>query len=231
MANNSPTLTGTPATLAGGSEDTAYTVSAASLLAGYSDAENDTLSVVTLTSDHGSVVDNGDGTYTITPDENYNGTVALSYGVSDGTATTAATQSFTLAAVNDAPALTGTPATLADGSEDTAYTVSAASLLAGYSDAENDTLSVVTLTSDHGSVVDNGDGTYTITPDENYNGTVALSYGVSDGTATTAATQSFTLAAVNDAPALTGTPATLADGSEDTAYTVSAASLLAGYSD
>ncbi|TXN06066.1 tandem-95 repeat protein, partial [Methylobacterium sp. WL122] len=111
--------------------------------------------------------------------------------------------SFTLAAVNDAPALTGTPATLAGGSEDTAYTVSAASLLAGYSDVEGSTLSVVTLTSDHGSVVDNGDGTYTITPTANYNGTVALSYGVSDGTATTAATQSFTLAAVNDAPVVT----------------------------
>jgi Ca2+-binding RTX toxin-like protein len=229
--NDAPVLTGAQAALAGGTEDTGYSVSAAELLQGFTDVEGDTLSVVGLAADHGTVVDHGDGTYTVTPAANYNGPLTLSYGVSDGGATTAATQSFTLAAVNDAPALSGAQATLAGGTEDTAYSVSAAELLQGFTDVEGDALSVVGLAADHGTVVDHGNGTYTVTPEANYNGPLTLSYGVTDGSATTTATQSFTLAAVNDAPALSGAQATLAGGTEDTGYSVSAAQLLQGFTD
>jgi Ca2+-binding RTX toxin-like protein len=146
----------------------------------------------------------GYGTLSVTPAANYNGPVSLAYNVVDGHGgSVAANQSFTLAAVNDAPALSGAQAALAGGTEDTGYTVSAAELLQGFTDVEGDALSVVGLAADHGTVVDHGDGTYTVTPEANYNGPVTLSYGVSDGSATTAATQSFTLAAVNDAPTIT----------------------------
>jgi Ca2+-binding RTX toxin-like protein len=162
------------------------------------------LNISSLTSDHGSVVNNGNGTYTITPTANYNGTVNLSYSVTDGHGgTTPASQRFTLAAVNDAPTGAAT-ATLAAGTEDTAYVVSAAALLAGFGDVDGDALNISSLTSDHGSVVNNGNGTYTITPTANYNGTVNLSYSVTDGHGGTAsASQRFTLAAVNDAPTIT----------------------------
>ena len=53
------------------------------------------------------MVNNGNGTYTITPTANYNGTVNLSYNVIDSHGgSVAATQSFMLAAVNDAPTIT-----------------------------------------------------------------------------------------------------------------------------
>ena len=228
--NDAPTGSAS-ATLASGTEDTAYTVSAAALLTGFSDVDGDTLSVSALTSSNGTVVDNGDGTFTITPTANYNGAVSLSYNVIDGNGgSIAASQSYSLAAVNDAP--TGSAsATLASGTEDTAYTVSAADLLTGFSDVDGDTLSVSALTSSNGTVVDNGDGTFTITPTANYNGAVSLSYNVIDGNGgSIAASQSYSLAAVNDAP--TGSAsATLASGTEDTAYTVSAAALLTGFSD
>jgi len=212
--NDASVLTGTPATLAAGTEDTAYTVSAADLLQGFSDVDGDTLSVNGLGADHGTVKDNGDGTFTITPAANYNGPVALSYSVVDGHGgSVAASQSFVLAAVNDAP--TGTAsAELTGGTEDTAYTVSAADLLQGFSDVDGDTLSVNGLGADHGTVKDNGDGTFTITPAANYNGPVALSYSVVDGHGgSVAASQSFVLAAVNDAP--TTSPVTLAAIAED----------------
>jgi hypothetical protein len=49
------------------------------------------------------VTDNGDGTYTIVPNANYNGTLTLSYTVSDGNGgSVAASQSVSLSAVNDA---------------------------------------------------------------------------------------------------------------------------------
>ena len=66
--------------------------------------DGDTLSVSALASSNGSVVDNGNGTFTITPTANYNGAVSLSYNVIDGHGgTIAASQSYSLAAVNDAP--------------------------------------------------------------------------------------------------------------------------------
>ncbi len=236
--NDAPTGSAS-AILANGTEDTAYTVSASDLLAGFSDVDIATngqvLSVSSLTASDGSVVDNLDGTYTITPSANFNGTVTLNYNVIDGNGgSIAASQSYTLDAVNDAP--TGSAsAILANGTEDTAYTVSASDLLAGFSDVDIATngqvLSVSSLTASDGSVVDNLDGTYTITPSANFNGAVTLNYNVIDGNGgSIAASQSYTLAAVNDAP--TGSAsAILANGTEDTAYTVSASDLLAGFSD
>ncbi|ANL39567.1 cadherin-like domain-containing protein [Rhizobium phaseoli] len=231
--NDAPVLSGSAATLAAGSEDTPYTISAADLLAGFSDVDGDQLSVSGLTANHGALVDNNNGTWTFTPDANYNGPVSLSYSVTDGHGgSVPASQSFTLDAVNDAPVLSGSPATLAAGTEDTPYTISAADLLAGFSDVDGDQLSVSGLTANHGALVNNNNGTWTFTPDANYNGAVSLSYTVIDGHGgSVPASQSFTLDAVNDAPVLSGNAATLAAGSEDTPYTISAADLLAGFSD
>ncbi|WP_408589829.1 cadherin-like domain-containing protein [Novosphingobium sp.] len=103
--------------------------------------------------------------------------------------------------VNTAAALTGAHATLAHGTEDTAYTVTKAQLLTGYTDAEGDALSVGSVTASNGTVTDNGNGTYTIAPTANFNGAVTLSYAVTDGNGgSTAATIGYTLDAVNDAP-------------------------------
>lgn len=103
-----------------------------------------------------------------------------------------------IANINDAP--TGSPADiLPEGAEDTSYTVSAKSLLAGFVDIDGDNLSVANLAADHASVTDNEDGTWTLTPASNYNGQVSLSYEVNDGNGgSLAATQSFSLLAVDD---------------------------------
>ena len=233
LFNHAPVLTGTQASLATGKEDNAYSVSAAALLNGFADPDGDTISVAGLGADHGTVIDNHDGTFTITPASNYNGTINLTYSVTDGKGGSAlATQSFMLASVNDAPALTGAKATLAAGTEDIAYVVSAVALLAGFTDIDGDTLSVTGISADHGTVADNHDGTFTINPASNYNGSIGLSYDVTDGHGgSTPGAQSFALAAVNDAPTLTGAKATLAAGTEDTAYSVTAANLLAGFTD
>ena len=203
------------------------------MLTGFTDAESDPLSVTGLNVSNGTVTDNHDGTYTITPGANVNGAQTLTYTVSDGNGgNTAASVGLTLDPVNDAPALTGTPAVLAHGTEDTAYTVSAAQLLTGFTDVENDPLSVTGLTVSNGTVTDNHNGTFTIAPDANVNGPQTLSYTVSDGHGgSTAASLGFALDPVNDAPALTGAQAILAHGTEDVAYTVTAAQLLTGFTD
>ena len=110
--NTAPTLTGAQATLAHGTEDTTYLVTAADLLAGFSDADNNTLTVSGLTAAHATVHDNHDGTYNLTPVANYYGSLALSYNVDDGQGgTAAATQTVTLDQVTDT-IISATTATL-----------------------------------------------------------------------------------------------------------------------
>jgi VCBS repeat-containing protein len=329
--NDAPT--GSPtATLSNTAEDTAITITAANLLAGFSDVEGDTLSVVNLTANNGALVNNNDGTYTFTPTANFNGAVNLSYGVSDGTVTLAGqTRSFSVTPVNDIATITGTAtaaitedaatnltatgsltvsdvdtnesvfnttvtsvgnlgslsitqngaysysvansavqylgagqtktetftvqsvdgtasqnvvvtingvndaptgsptATLSNTAEDTAITITAANLLAGFSDVDGNTLSVVNLTANNGALVNNNNGTYTFTPTANFNGAVNLSYGVSDGTVTLAGqTQTFSVTAVNDAPVGVNDSATTAF---NTALTIQASTLLANDTD
>ncbi|BFM40223.1 hypothetical protein OLK001_21490 [Synechocystis sp. LKSZ1] len=228
--NNAPVGTAT-AILGNGTEDTAYVINNADLLQGFSDPDGDNLTVDSLTATNGSLVNNGDGTWTFNPNSNYNGAVALSYNVIDGKGdSVAANQNFNLTAVNDAPI--GTPAaTLVSGTEDTPYLINANDLLQGFSDVDGDPLSITALTATNGSLLDNGNGTWTFNPNSNYNGAVALSYNVIDGNGgTLAANQNFSLAAVNDAPI--GTPtATLVSGIEDTPYLINANALLQGFSD
>jgi DNA-binding transcriptional MerR regulator len=199
--NDAPTLTGASATLIKGTEDTAYTISPTNLLQGFSDVDGDTLSVANLTATNGTLINNKDGTWNFSPAANFNGTVDLTYNVVDGNGgSIAATQSFTVDAVNDVP--TGSAsASLSGGTEDTAYTISATNLLQGFSDVDEDTLSVADLDATHGTLVKNSDGTWSFTSDGNFNGVVDLTYNVVDGKGgSIAANQSFTIAPVNDAP-------------------------------
>lgn len=192
------------ATLPEGVEDTAYRVSATDLLLGFDDADNDSLSISGLTASNGSVVNN-DGTYTVMPNEHFNGTMLLSYRVVDGHGgALAANQRYPVVAINDAPSGSAT-ALLAEGSEDVAYTVSTADLLEGFGDADGDQLSISALRADNGSVVDNLEGSYTIMPGVNFHGRVVLSYRVVDGNGGAADAQlGYTLVAVNDAPTISG---------------------------
>ena len=101
LLNARPVLSGHQAVLAGGYQDTGYVVSQAKLLTGFSDPDGNTLSVTHLSADHGQIVDNGDGTFTVLPDKAYTGTVTLSYQVSDGHgAYLDATETYGLTAVN-----------------------------------------------------------------------------------------------------------------------------------
>jgi len=106
---------------------------------------------------------------------------------------------FTIDSVNDAPVLTGTAAVLANGTEDSAYVITQSDLLLGWSDPDGDPLSVENLSTSNGTLVDNGDGTWTLTPEPNFNGPVSLTYDVSDEQESTAADLQFTIDSVPDA--------------------------------
>ena len=159
---------------------------------------------VSLTGTYGTLqINSSTGAYLYTPNNAaINGLSAgsnLSDGfiiaVADGGLT--ATSSFTIniTAANDAP--TGNAsATLAASIESTDYTITEASLLQGFSDAEGDLLAISGLTATNGTTAANGNGTYTFTPVAGINGTITLSYNVVDRNGgTTAATQFFSIKA------------------------------------
>ena len=75
-----------PSGLPGGTENVAYIVAEADLLAGFTDADDTALSIANLTASNGAVADNGNGNgiYTITLTTGFTGTVTLTYDVTDG---------------------------------------------------------------------------------------------------------------------------------------------------
>ncbi|MFA0227760.1 tandem-95 repeat protein, partial [Vibrio sp. 10N.261.45.A7] len=168
-----------------------------------------------------------DGSFTITPDADFNGDIDLSFDVSDGLETVQAGVDLTVNPVNDLP-------TAADQSftveEDGTLTFTDADLLAGAADIDGDDLSVadVSYTGAEGVFTDNGDGTYSFAPNENFNGDVSLGFTVSDGTDTVDANIDVTVTDVNDAPVAGATSYQM---NEDGTITLSPEQLIANSSD
>ncbi|HHX8288608.1 TPA: tandem-95 repeat protein [Vibrio diabolicus] len=175
------------------------------LLAQASDIDSDVLDIQNLelvgdNAEHATLTDNGDGTWTVTPDENFYGEIELGYQVTDGELTDDNIININFEAVNDAPIVSG-PIVLSTD-EDVGITFSADDLLANASDVEGDALSIsdISYSGDNGELVDNGDGTYTFMPNENFNGEVDIDYKVFDGTDEVDTHLDLTVIPVNDVP-------------------------------
>jgi large repetitive protein len=166
------------------------------VLANDTDPDADPLSVTTASAANGTVTINGDGTISYTPDANFNGTDTITYTISDGQGgTSQAIVTVTVAPVNDAPV--ANPDTAATP-EDTAVTLP---VLSNDTDLDGNPLSVTTATAPNGTIVINGDGTITYTPNANFTGTDTITYTISDGAGGTAtSTVTVTVSPVNDAP-------------------------------
>ncbi|WP_051333590.1 tandem-95 repeat protein [Aliagarivorans marinus] len=209
-------------------EDGAITLSQEQLLSQASDVEGDELSASNLSAgDNATVVDNGDGSFTITPDADFNGDIDLSFDVSDGTDSIVATAYLTVNPVNDLPSAEDKAYTI---EEDGSLTFTDEQLLAGASDIDGDELSVadVSYSGADGVFTDNGDGSYTFSPNENFSGEVELSFSVSDGTDTVDASIDVTVTEVNDPPVAGSTSYQV---NEDNSITISDEQLLANSSD
>ncbi|OEE91191.1 tandem-95 repeat protein, partial [Vibrio crassostreae] len=209
-------------------EDGSITLSQEQLLAQASDVDGDDLTAANLTAgDNATVTANDDGSFTITPDADFNGDIDLSFDLSDGTETVVATADLTVNPVNDIAVVEDVAYTI---EEDGSLTFTDEQLLAGASDIDGDELSVadVSYTGTEGVFTDNGDGTYTFAPNENFNGDVSLDFSVSDGTETVDANIDVTVTDVNDAPVAGATSYQM---NEDGTITLSPEQLIANSSD
>lgn len=175
------------------SEDTLINID---VLTNDTDVDNDTLSIIDVTIPaHGKAVITTDGKISYTPDANYNGTDTFEYTVSDGKGgKDTAKVTVTIEAVNDAPK--------ADDSSATTDEDKAISGKVTGSDADGDALTFkLDKAPEHGKVVLNSDGTYTYTPNTDYNGTDKFTFVANDGNAdSTPATVTITIKAVEDIP-------------------------------
>ena len=189
-------------------EDTGLTavLGANDLLQNDIDLDGDSLSVNTtpvVDVSNGTLVLNGDGTFSYTPNANFSGTDSFVYEVSDAYGATAqATASITVNAINDAP--TTSAVTLAAIAEDSgARLITQAELLSNANDVDGDPLTAqnLSISAGSGTLVDNLNGTWTYTPALNDDTAVSFSYDITDGTATiNSGTASLDITPVNDAP-------------------------------
>ncbi|WP_225008603.1 VCBS domain-containing protein [Novosphingobium percolationis] len=208
--NDGPTGSAT-AELGNGTEDTSYTITAADLLQGFSDRDSDgALHVEDVQVSHATVHDNGDGTYTVNFDANYNGPAEVTYKVVDNhDASVPASLSLSVGAVADLSVADSS----ASGNEDTDITgdVGAGTTSGGSLDY------VVATGPANGSVVVHGDGTYTYTPDANYHGADSFTVTVTDAAAGEEKTVTIDLAVASVADLAVADSS--ASGNEDTDIT------------
>ena len=174
-------------------EDTAVTFN---VLTNDSDADGDTLTVSGNTQPTNGTVTAvlPSGSFTYTPNANYNGPDSFTYTVTDGQDSSTATVTITVTAVNDPPvSISGTATT----PEETAVTILVAT------DIDSIALTATCSSSAGGVIVDGGLGSVTFTPPLNFNGSIQISCSVVDGQGgqtATSATVTVGVTAVNDPP-------------------------------
>ncbi len=169
------------------------------IFANDSDPDGNGLSISAITQpDHGAIVDNGNGTVTYTPDADYYGVDSFIYTIIDNEgSSSSATVTINVLAVNDNPVARADYMTV---SED--VTTISLNLLANDSDKENDTITILSVANgQHGTVVNNGDGTISYIPFENYYGSDSFTYIITDQYgSTSAAIVDVNILPVEDSP-------------------------------
>ncbi len=197
-------------------EDIALATLAPGLLSNDFDIDNATPSnagltihTVDLTGTKGIVLFAADGRFSYDPNDQFDslvagqqGTDTFSYTVTDGAGGfDTASVTVTIYGSNDAPVATDD---LFSTDEDVDLVINTADLLSNDSDIDGDTLFITSFTQPaHGTIVDNGDSTWTYRSAQDYAGTDSFTYTVDDGSGSTRnATVNITVNAVNDQPVL-----------------------------
>jgi VCBS repeat-containing protein len=162
-------------------EDTPLTIAVPGVLGNDTDVDGDTLTVTEFTQPtNGTLTQNEDGSFSYSPNANYNGSDSFTYTISDGKGgTSTATVNIGVTSVNDAPVAVNDSYTT---QEDTPLTIAVPGVLGNDTDVDGDTLTVTEFTQPtNGTLTQNEDGSFSYSPNANYNGSDSFTYTISDG--------------------------------------------------
>ncbi|HRJ83524.1 MAG TPA: tandem-95 repeat protein, partial [Cyclobacteriaceae bacterium] len=212
--NDPPVITGQTPNPINATEDTPFTLTVSNLL--ITDPDNTIFTLTILPGTNYTFSGN-----TITPALNYSGPLTVNTQVSDGTSNSNVFGvNVQVAAVNDAPVITGQTPNPLPATEDTPFTIAVSNLI--IVDPDNSTFTLTVLSGTNYTFSGN-----TVTPALNYFGSLSVNVRVSDGQANSnifgVAVQ---VAAVNDAPLITGQTPNPINAVEDTPFTLSPSNLL-----
>jgi VCBS repeat-containing protein len=210
-------------------EDEGLTVVDPGLLGNDSDDDGDPLTAtIDAQPSNGSVVLNSDGSFTYSPNANFNGTDSFTYRANDGTEDSlTAMVTISVNPVNDPPVAADDDYST---DEDSDLTILDPGVLTNDSDVEGDSLTAsIGSTPSNGTLVMSSDGSFTYSPDPNFNGTDSFTYRAGDGTDNSnVATVIMTVNPVNDPPVAVDDAYST---DEDTVLTITAPGVLASDSD
>ena len=187
-------------------EDNDLNIDAANgVLANDTDEENDVLTAVEVVpASSGSLTLNANGSFDFSPALNFNGDVTFDYKAQDAGDSDPVTVTITVNPINDAPVAGADSYTFNEDTPLVADGTAAPTLFDNDSDVESDPLVATIVTDPTDGTLSNIDlnaGTFTYTPDLNFNGVDSFTYKVSDGVADSQIVQvTLNVTSVNDVP-------------------------------
>jgi VCBS repeat-containing protein len=194
-------------------EDTTLSVAAPGVLGNDTDVDGNTLTAVLVSGPtEGTLTLNSNGSFSYTPNANFNGTDSFTYKANDGTVNSnIATVTITVNAVNDAPVAVNDSYST---NEDTTLTVAAPGVLGNDTDVDGNALTAVLVSGPtKGMLTLNSNGSFSYTPNANFNGTDSFTYKANDGIVdSNVATVIITVNSVNDGPDAVDDTATTTQG-------------------
>jgi VCBS repeat-containing protein len=184
-------------------EDGSLTVLATGVLGNDRDLEVDPLSANLVTSTtNGTLSFSSNGAFVYTPNANFFGTDTFTYRAFDGVAySNPTTVSITVNPIDDLFIAVNDTYSV---DEDGVLTLTGLGVLTNDINLDNDPLTAILVSNPtSGTLSWNSNGTFTYTPNANFNGTDSFTYRVFDGTANSnSATVNLIINPVNDAPVL-----------------------------
>jgi len=208
--------------------NTPLSVGAPGVLANDIDADGDILTAIQVGSPaHGAVAFSSDGSFLFTPDTGYVGFDSFSYSATDGVTTSAPIAIVIGVGFNDNAPIAASADYAID--EDLPLVVAAPGVLTGAT-GDHPLTAFFVSGPQHGGVTLNADGSFTYTPDENFNGTDYFVFRANDGIVNSSdAIVTITVNSVNDGPELSGD---LVYGTpQDTTLNAAAPGVLGGATD
>jgi VCBS repeat-containing protein len=182
-------------------EDVELNVIAPGVLENDIDEDGNPLSALLVSNPlYGTLNFNSDGSFTYTPDQDFNGNDSFNYRATDGIAlSNIAAVTITVEPVNDAPVAEPDSYSL---DENTSLVIDPPGILGNDDDVDGDLLSAILESGpSHGTLALNSDGSFTYTPDQDFSGSDSFSYRAFDGIAlSNIAAVTITVEPVNEPP-------------------------------